>query len=233
MIAFQQIVLILVLVWLVLVVAFFRRSSLVLLGGLIGIGLFTLGGLIIGVVTPEQIGLGIPNSWLLTAGLGIFWLGLMIVYTPVADKLASRWFTQPPTLDAFGALQQSRGKLFAGIAAAWLLGGVLEELIARGIILNSLASWLSFYLKGTIAAAIAVCVAALGAGLMHLYQGPRAAFIITQLSVLFGALFVISGYNLWAIMFCHGLYDTVAFIRYANKKSKYSRLPADERSRSA
>ena len=28
-------------------------------------------------------------------------------------------------------------------------------------------------------------------------------------------------------MLCHGLYDTVAFIRFANKKSKYSNLEGD------
>jgi membrane protease YdiL (CAAX protease family) len=59
---------------------------------------------------------------------------------------------------------------------------------------------------------------------MHFYQGPRAVLIIAQLSVLFGILFVISGYNLWAVMICHGLYDTIAFIRFARKKSRYSHV---------
>ena len=79
-----------------------------------------------------------------------------------------------------------------------------------------------------LAAGIAICIAALGAGLIHLYQGPRAALIITQLSVLFGVLFVVSGYNLWAVMLCHGLYDTIAFIRFAHKKSKYSDLDGEQ-----
>jgi hypothetical protein len=46
----------------------------------------------------------------------------------------------------------------------------------------------------------------------------------SQLSVLFGLLFVVSGDNLWAVILCRGLYDTVAFVRFANKSSKYSRL---------
>jgi membrane protease YdiL (CAAX protease family) len=68
---------------------------------------------------------------------------------------------------------------------------------------------------------IAVCAAAWGAGLIHLYQGLRAAIIITQLSV-FGCLFIVSGHNLWAVILCHGLYDTIAFVRFAKNKSKYS-----------
>jgi membrane protease YdiL (CAAX protease family) len=86
---------------------------------------------------------------------------------------------------------------------------------------------LTAWLIEPIAAGVAVCLVALGAGLMHAYQGPRAMVIVTQLSVLFGVLFVVSGYNLWAVMLCHGLYDTVAFVRFASKKSKYSDLDRD------
>ena len=32
----------------------------------------------------------------------------------------------------------------------------------------------------------------------------------------------------WLSMLCHGPYDTIAFIRFANRKSKYSNL-ADDR----
>ncbi len=224
---FQLIALSLILVWLVLVVFFFRRSPLVLLVGLLVIGIFTLAGLAFGLLTLDDLGLGIPDSWLLTLGLAIVWLGLLLAYSPLADKLASRWFNQPPTLDAFGALQQSRGRLVAGIVAAWVLGGMLEELVARGIVLSSMQSWLSLWLNSLVATILALIIAALGAGLMHLYQGPRAAFIITQLSVLFGILFVISGNNLWAVILCHGLYDTIAFIRFANKKSSYSHQTAN------
>jgi uncharacterized protein len=219
-----QTALLLTTIWLVLVVVRFRRSPMVLMAGLSGIGAYTLAAVAYGKVTLAQLGLGLPNSWLATIGFALAGLGLMIAYSPLADRLASRWFHKPPTLEAFSAIQQSRLKLIAGIVTAWLLGGILEELIARGIVLKSLELSLSTWLIMPVAAGIAVCIAATGAGAMHLYQGPRAMLIITQLSVLFGILFVVSGYNLWAVMLCHGLYDTIAFIRFASKKSKYARL---------
>jgi len=40
-------------------------------------------------------------------------------------------------------------------------------------------------------------------------------------------LFVISGHNLWTVILCHGLYDTIAFIRFATGKSRYSKLDSD------
>jgi uncharacterized protein len=223
MTTFQQTALLLTILWLLSVLRF-RRSTIALIAGLFAIGLYALAALAFGLVTLDQLGMGAVRSWLTTIGFALVWLGLMLAYSPLADRLAARRFDKPPTLEAFRSLQQSRVKLIAGIVTAWMLGGILEELIARGIILSAVESLLSTWLVGPLAAGVAICVAALGSGLMHLYQGPRAVVIITQLSILFGVLFVISGHNLWTVMLCHGLYDTIAFVRFAGKKSKYSNL---------
>lgn len=175
----------------------------------------------------QELGLSPPASWLATVGFAIGWLALMFAYTPLADKIATRWVAKPPTLAAFRVLQQSRIKLVIGIVVAWILGGFLEEIIFRGIILRLIEARVSVWLVMPAATGIAISTAALGAGIVHLYQGLRAAIIITQLSILFGLLFVISGHNLWSVILCHGLYDTIAFIRFANKQSTYSTLDAD------
>jgi len=221
---FQQIALLLAAIWLALVIVRFRHSTIVLIAGLFVVGSYTLVSLAYGNVTLDELGLGIPKSWLATIGFAVVGLGVVLAYSPLADRLASRWFEKPPTLESFRAIQQSKANLFAGIVAAWLLGGILEELVARGIVLRSVESLLVPWLLKPLATGIAVCIAAVGAGVLHFYQGPRAVVIITQLSILFGVLFVVSGYNLWTVMLCHGLYDTIAFVRFANKKSKYSDL---------
>src|SRR3569832_640336 len=167
-------------------------------------------------------------SWALTAA-AVIWALLMLALTPVADWIANRWIDKPPTLEAFRGLQQSRLKLVIGIAIAWVLGAFLEELVFRGVVQQWLEQSLVTTLPPLGATAVAVLVAAIGAGLLHLYQGVRAAVIITQLSVLFGVLFVLSGRNLWSVFLCHGVYDTVAFIRFANKQSKYSQLAAEDK----
>jgi len=165
-----------------------------------------------------------PTSWLATIGFAVAWLALMLAYSPLADRLATRLIQRPPSLGAFHVLQQSRIKLLLGIVVAWVLGGFLEEIIFRGIILQSVKALASAWLVAPVATGIAICAAAIGAGLVHLYQGRRAAIIVTQLSVLFGLLFVVSGYNLWTVILCHGFYDTIAFFRFAHKKSRYSNL---------
>jgi membrane protease YdiL (CAAX protease family) len=172
----------------------------------------------------QAVGLGPPASWLATIGLAVAWLALMLAYSPLADRIATRLVTAPPTLGAFRALQESKLKLVLGIVIAWILGGFLEELVFRGIVLQAIVAFLLAWLPPLLAIAIAVLAAAIGAGVLHLYQGRRAAIIITQLSVLFGVLFVIGGYNLWTVILCHGLYDTIAFVRFASGKSKYSKV---------
>jgi membrane protease YdiL (CAAX protease family) len=226
-IPFQRNALILTALWLEIVAVRFRRSTFVLVGGLFTIALYAAVTFSRGEVSPKMLGLGVSGSWLPTIVIAIIWSALMFAFSPLADKLAGRWFREPPNLKTFRALQESPAKLLAGIAIAWLLGAFLEELVFRGIVLQSLASFLNAWFSSGIAVGAAVCLAAAGAGIIHLYQGPKATVIVTQLSVLFGVLFVLSGRNLWAVMLCHGFYDTIAFIRFGLRKSKYSKLESD------
>jgi uncharacterized protein len=219
-----------VLGWLALVGARFRHSKPVLVGGLLVVGASAIVAMMIGAVEASELGLGRPRSWLATIGGAAAWTVVMLAYSPLADALARRRFPERPNLAAFAPLQQSRIKLVIGIAIAWVLGGFLEELTFRGVVLQSIDRWLSPVLPGPVAATpvaatIAILAAAFGAGVVHLYQGPRAAVVIIQLSALFGLLMVISGNNLWTVVICHGLYDTVAFIRFANRTSRYASRP--------
>lgn len=206
--------------WLAVTGLWFRRSTPVLVGGLVAIGAYAGLGLVLGWTTLPALGLG-PAPLAGTILAALLWLLVMLGASPIADRFASALFSKPPTLGAFKTLQQSKVGLVAGIALAWLLGGVLEELALRGLILRAVETGLAPL--GLTASLAGIWLSALAAWVLHLYQGPRAALIIAILSQLFGGLFIISGHNLWAVMLCHGLYDTVAFIRFAMGKSKYSR----------
>ncbi len=225
--AYPQIALIFAAVWLAAVAIRFQRSRPVLIGGLVVLA--AMAGIAVAFhrIAPATLGLSFANPWWKTLGFAAVWTALMLAWSPLADRIARAIFAMPPTLGAFRALQESRAKLIAGIAIAWLLGGVLEELAFRGIILTGIETLLAGTFAPLPATACAVVVAALGAGVIHLYQGPRAVVIIVQLSLLFGILFVVSGHDLVAVMLCHGFYDTIAFIRFANKSSRFAKLDSD------
>lgn len=220
---FQTLTMGFIALWLCAVLLRFRRSTVALAGGLVVVGLLCLAGVALRFVSLEHLGLGLHPAWLATVGSAAAWLALMLAYSPLADRIATRWTRKPPTLGAFKALQESRARLVAGIAIAWILGGFLEELAFRGVVLRAVEGLGATWLGQPLAAGLGIAAAAAGAGVIHLYQGPRAVIIITQLSALFGLLFVLSGHNLWTVILCHGLYDTVAFIRFANRSSKYAR----------
>jgi membrane protease YdiL (CAAX protease family) len=175
----------------------------------------------------DSAGLILPIPWAATAGFTTVGLLAALFWSPVADSIASGLVAAPPKLEAFRGLQQSRLKLALGLVIAWVLGGFLEELVFRGVILRQAEALLEPRIGQPLAIALATAVAAFGASLLHAFQGLRAMVIIFQLSVIFGLVYVASGFNLWAVVFCHGLYDTIAFIRFANRQSRYSQL-ADE-----
>ena len=182
----------------------------------------------------------IPISWWRVVVFAAAWTAIMFAYSPLARQVERQLepdsSSQDQTLWLVPTPSRSpEVKLIARYRSRWVLGGwgclcrrsddwwFQEESILKSL-------WRRIVVRMAhvpIATAVAVCIAALGAGLIHFYQGPRAMVIITQLSILFGVLFVIGGYNLWTVMLCHGLYDTIAFIRFANKKSKYSNLDRD------
>ncbi|HTQ12489.1 MAG TPA: CPBP family glutamic-type intramembrane protease [Rhizomicrobium sp.] len=170
----------------------------------------------------DLAGLGAPPFT--GAVFAVLWLAPMLACSPLADWLARRVFTDTPRLGAFRGLKESHARLIVGIAIAWVLGGFIEELLLRGVALQAVA----FVTRPAVGVAggetLGILAAAALAYVLHLYQGRRAAFIVSQLSVLFGLLFVISGNNLWAAILCHGLYDTIAFIRFATGKSRYSKF---------
>lgn len=92
----------------------------------------------------------------------------------------------------------------------------------RGIVLNGVAALFSHALPPLVGLGLGVVIAAAGAFILHLYQGLRAAFIVAQLSALFGVLYGMAGPTLWPMILAHGVYDTVAFVRFAARASKYS-----------
>jgi membrane protease YdiL (CAAX protease family) len=174
----------------------------------------------------HQIGLGFPASWPRTLAFALGGLVVLLAWSPAADWFASRFVKRPPNLKAFRGLQSSFAKLLLGIVVAWLLGGFIEEIALRGVVLRQVEFYAAARIDPRAAGAVAVLSAAIIGGVIHLYQGPRAALITGQLSVLFGVLYVVSGHDLWAAILAHGLYDTIAFIRFAAGKSKYSKLDA-------
>lgn len=113
MTTFQQVALLLIAIWFTLIVIHFSRSTTILVVGLIVIGLYTLVSLFLGQI--KLVNLGLRPFWLPAISFAVVGLVISLAYSPLADKIASRWFEKPPTLDSFRAVQQSKINLVIGI----------------------------------------------------------------------------------------------------------------------
>jgi len=92
--------------------------------------------------------------------LSVGWTVLMLLLTPLADRVATKFFAKPPMLGAFRVLQESRLKLMAGIVFAWIAGGFFEEFVLRGVVQNATEVLLAGRLPAVTITALAVLAGA-------------------------------------------------------------------------
>ena len=92
-----------------------------------------------GKVSFEDLELGVPKSRLATFGYALTGLGVILIYSPLADWLATRFFTKPPSLGAFiggwlfGLLHINLGGGFLGDVATAFVGAVVLLLLLRAL----------------------------------------------------------------------------------------------------
>jgi len=87
------------------------------------------------------------------------------------------------------------------IPITWVSAAIGEELIARGFLLDR---FMRLYRPR-----VAVVAQATIFALAHIYQGPTGVANIFVLALVFGAVYLRSGRNLWPLIAAHGIIDTV------------------------
>jgi membrane protease YdiL (CAAX protease family) len=156
------------------------------------------------------VGLVRPASWRRTVLLG---LGIGVAYD-AADILAIlpalRWLTgQGVKLGELSALRGNVGALLLWLAVTWLLAAFPEEMAYRGYALNRIAD-----LFGRSRAAFAVSAILVGIlfGFAHTAQGLAGVLDNVLAGLLFSALYLASGRNLWLPILVHGVVDTTSLV---------------------
>jgi len=154
------------------------------------------------------VGLRRPASWRRTLVIGI---GVGIVYD-AADVFAilpvlGRLTGQAVRVDQLGDLHGNPGGLLLWIALTWSFGALAEELAYRGYVLNRIGDLLG---RTRIADAASAVVASALFGFAHGAQGAAGVLDNVLAGILFSALYVASGRNLWLPIVVHGVVDTTS-----------------------
>jgi CAAX protease family protein len=158
----------------------------------------------------RNLGLRRPSSWRSTLLLGV---GIGIAYQYfslyITEPLIARITGRLPDVSQFAPLIGNKFFLVLSLVASWTLAAFGEELVYRGYFMNRVADLVGATRTGWL---ICLIVVSILFGVTHLYQGPSGIIVITLTGLLFGALYLATGRNLWVPIIVHGVNDTVGFI---------------------
>jgi membrane protease YdiL (CAAX protease family) len=158
----------------------------------------------------RDVGLKRPTRWSHTLLIGVL--------VGIAYQFVSLYFIEPllarltgalPDVSQFAPLVGNKFFLVLSIIVSWTLAAFAEELAFRGYLLNRVADLAGG--KRAAAWIVALVVTSTLFGLAHMYQGASGMLITGMSGLLFGALYLACGRNLWTAIIAHGVNDTVGF----------------------
>lgn len=164
--------------------------------------------------TWSDVGLRRPDSWWRVAGLvvgGYLLLGLTLqLLLPLLLTLTG---ASPPVTAPFNELRGDLIQyLFFALPVSWGTAAFVEEMFARGYLLNRLvdlagserpwAWWIAAGAQGVLF------------GVGHAYQGLGGVMMTGLVGIAFGAIYLLGKRNLWACIILHGIVDSVTMTAF-------------------
>jgi membrane protease YdiL (CAAX protease family) len=138
-------------------------------------------------------------------------IALMVLTILLGSLLASAT-GQTPDLSRFESLNGNMMALMSWLAIVWTIAAFGEEMLFRGLLLNSLFDLFRTHARRGWAWVLALLLTAAVFGAAHAYQGVAGVLLSGFIGLGFGVVYVTTRRNLWAAILTHGLYDTVGFV---------------------
>jgi membrane protease YdiL (CAAX protease family) len=153
------------------------------------------------------VGLKRPASWGQALALGVV-VGVTFQFfgSYVLEPLIVRLTGMPVDLSQFRSLRGNVPVLLILLALVWTFAAFGEEFVYRGYLMNRVADLVG---GETTAWAVSLVFVSILFGVGHLYQGISGILINTAAGLVYGAVYLWAGRNLWAAIIAHGVYDTV------------------------
>jgi len=158
----------------------------------------------------RAVGLKRPARWrhtlLLGGAVGIVYqfFGDYVV-EPLVVVLTGR----PVNLSQFASIEGNVFLLCLFLVLVWTAAAFGEEMVYRGYLMNRVAE-----LAGGSSAAWAVSLVFVSVvfGVAHIDQGISGIIVNLSAGLVYGALYLWSGRNMWAPIIAHGVYDTAGLL---------------------
>lgn len=127
-----------------------------------------------------------------------------VAIVPLAVWIAG----EPVDLSALGEPGDAR-TLLAWLAQAWTLAAFGEEMVFRGYLMRRITDLVGDTRSGW---TIALATSSILFGLAHRYQGWAGVIATGVIGSLLGVLYLVGRRNLWNVIVCHAVVDTVALL---------------------
>ncbi len=164
----------------------------------------------LGLTSLAQMGFVPPENWLNTvvlaalAGSALSLLSIIVIQ-PLVEKITK----QPHDVQIVAGIQGNWKGLLTWLVLAWTVAAFGEELIFRGYMMSQLIKLLG---TGPLALVVNLLLASTIFGLAHAYQGRSGIWSTGIVGLCLGALYILSGFNLWLPILTHGVIDTVELL---------------------
>lgn len=160
----------------------------------------------------SDLGLRRPPNWgktiIIGVGIGILsQLFTLMVLIPLLQQTNIK----PLDYSRFENMKGNIGLFVMYLIVSWTTAGFGEEVIYRGFLMGQVARLFGGKKIGWGVSLIGVSLLFV---LIHAYQGPMGMILIGFPAILYGLLYIASGYNLWYSIVAHGTADTFVFVMF-------------------
>lgn len=152
------------------------------------------------------VGLRRPGNWpwLMASAFGLalaIWLFDVFAFTPLLENLLNA----RKDLSNFQGLEGNWSMFLIWLALGWIVGGIVEEFVFRGFLIQMGVHLLGERFVWPVAMASAMVF-----GLSHLYQGTVGVVSTGVVAFLFAVVFILSNRNLLLVMLVHGFVNSIS-----------------------
>jgi len=151
----------------------------------------------------------VPKSWWNCAVMALLASLLSIVISYFLIRLFRASPFGGPDYSRFSVVHGNGKLLLVWLLPIWTIVAFGEEIIGRGFIINRLLVVLERTFNPSL---LAIVLSAVIFGSVHFYQGVAGVVDNTCTGIIFGALYLNQGRNLWSNVLAHGFVDSVAIL---------------------
>ena len=163
----------------------------------------------------RSLGLRWPDSWARAVLVGLALYAADWLLSTYAVPLLADWVhpVQRPSFMAY--VRGNAVGLATWVAIGWVVGGLCEETLFRGFLLQRVAALLG---GGNAAIACGIVAQAVLFGALHLYAGTFAFLYAAVFGLTHGVFYLLAGRNLVPLVIVHGMWNMVGIYGVYNSQ---------------